>query len=175
MWTLIYLLSSAQDADASTSYSADLLHAFIANIKGQGEFQKPADPRSSRIIAGSCELAPALLVGTIPAFTVDIGLRRYFKKDFQGSYYELTAGPRVAEHTTLISQALSIDDYGGIWIGAQGKAVLGYKYMFKSGFTFDTNTGLMGGLGARSDLVSWPYAVTPVLALDLDLRLGYSF
>ena len=54
MWTLLYLLSAAQAAEPSTSYSADLLNAFIANIKGQGEFQKPADPRSSRIIAASC-------------------------------------------------------------------------------------------------------------------------
>ncbi len=176
MWLLIYLLSSAHAAEnPSTSYGFDIANIAILSFKAEAEFKKSSPTKSSRVISGACELAPSLLLGSIPTFSVDIGIRRYFKKDFQGSYYELTVGPRVAEHTPYISQILALDSYGGTWYGAQGKAIVGYKHIFRNGITFDTNTGLLGGVGARTYTGSWPHAVTPILGLDFDFRVGYSF
>ena len=154
----------------------DIANIAILGFKAEAEFKtENASKNSSRVIAGSCEAFPSLLFGAIPTFTIDIGSKTYFKRNFQGPYYELTAGPRIAEHTPFISQVLNIDDYGGVWYGAQTKAIIGYKHIFKNGITLDTNTGLLGGLGIRMYAGDWPHALTPILGLDLDFRVGYSF
>ena len=173
---IIPLLASAQAAEEpSTTYGLDVANIAVLTIKAEAEYKKSEPANSSRVFGGACELAPSLLLGIIPTFTVDIGLRKYSRKGFQGSYYEFTAGPRIAEHTPYISQVLGIDAYGGIWYGAQGKAIVGYKHIFKNGFTVDANSGLMTGVGVRAYTGSMPHAITPILGFNIDFRVGYSF